>query len=100
MAAGENSAVEAAKAAIFSPLRHRLTVPGSINQCTCGSNEPFRLMRLPIQSQGLRIDANIIFGAVIGESFKIRHGLPLLLRFIKAVKAPKGRDTHFPEKVQ
>ncbi len=74
LAEGDNSAVEAAKAAIFSPLLETSIdgAKGVLINVTCGSN----LSLFEINEAADKVaeaadpEANIIFGAVIDESFK------------------------------
>jgi cell division protein FtsZ len=74
MAEGENSAVEAAKAAIFSPLLE-ISVEGAMGvliNVTGGSELSLFDIHEAAETvaQAADQDANIIFGAVIDESFK------------------------------
>ena len=74
LASGENSAVEAAKAAIYSPLLETSIqgAKGVLINITCGSDLSLFEINEAADAVAEAADpeANIIFGAAIDESFK------------------------------
>ena len=74
VASGENSAIEAAKSAIFSPLLETSIegAKGVLINVTCGSD--LSLFEINEAAETVKsvadVDANIIFGAAIDESLK------------------------------
>ncbi|NLX90086.1 MAG: cell division protein FtsZ [Firmicutes bacterium] len=103
MASGENSAVEAAKAAIFSPLLETSIdgARGVLINVTCGSNLSLFEINEAADTVAEAADpeANIIFGAVIDESFKDQTRVTVIATGFdkKAVKAPKEELPTFSE---
>jgi cell division protein FtsZ len=97
IAKGDNSAVEAAKAAIFSPLLETSIegARGVLINITGGSELSLFDIHEAAEtvSQAADQDANIIFGAVIDESFKGEtHVTVIATGFDKKVAVPKKDD--------
>ena len=102
-ASGENSAVEAAKAAIYSPLLETSIegAKGVLINITCGSNlSLFEINEAAdTVAEAADPDANIIFGAVIDESFKDQSRVTVIATGFdkKVAKAPRGEMLSFAE---
>ncbi len=102
-ASGENSAVEAARAAVFSPLLETSIegAKGVLINVTCGSNlSLFEINEAAdTVAEAADPDANIIFGAVIDESFKDQSRVTVIATGFdkKVVKAPREEMLSFSE---
>jgi len=102
-AKGENSAIEAAKAAIFSPLLETSIegARGVLINVTCGSNlSLFEINEAAdTVAEAADPDANIIFGAVIDESFQDQARVTVIATGFdkKAAKSPREELLTFTE---